>query len=145
MEDANPKDILLADDDADEFVIFELALEQTGIPYILRRADNARAIFALLQERMPAILFLDIHMPCDDGISCLALIRKQKEYDNLPIIMITGSVSRRLISECYCNGANLYMLKKNTLNELAQSLQKVFDMDWEDRRKTHSPDTFVLN
>jgi CheY-like chemotaxis protein len=124
------KDILLAEDDADDVFLFEMALKELNIPYLLRNASNGEVLFVLLKEKIPYILFLDVHMPCKDGVACVVDIRKNRDYDSLPIIMYTSNFSDKIIEECYRNGANVYLKKTTTFAELTEKLRKVFSVDW---------------
>lgn len=126
------KDILLAEDDQDDVEIFEEALRDLAIPYELRHAENGDMLFILLRDRLPYILFLDIHMPCKDGIACIIEIRKNREYDKVPVIMYTSNYSRRVVEECFRNGANMFLGKTNTYSSLVEKLRKVFSIDWGD-------------
>jgi len=141
---ATDRDILLAEDDNDDVVIFELALKELGMSYHMRHAENGEVLFVLLKEKIPYILFLDIHMPCRDGVSCIVDIRKNREYDGLPIIMYTSNFSDKIIQECFRNGANLYMTKTSTFSELTNKLRKVFSIDWDDYLHYPSQEQFVL-
>jgi CheY-like chemotaxis protein len=126
------KDILLAEDDLDDVFLFETALKELNIQYLLRHAGNGDMLFVLLKEKIPYILFLDVRMPCKDGVACVVEIRKNREYDSLPIIMYTSNLSDKIIEECYRNGANLYVTKTTTFSELTEKLKKVFALDWSD-------------
>ncbi len=132
VDQAQQKDILLAEDDIDDVVVFEMALKNLEQPYMLRHADNGDVLFVLLKDRIPYILFMDIHMPCKDGVGCITEIRKNRDYDKLPVIMYTSNLSNKIIEECYRNGANMYVTKTNTFGELTAKLKKVFAIDWED-------------
>lgn len=129
---AQTKDILLAEDDSDDLLIFETALKELDLSYMLRHADNGEVLFVLLKERIPYILFLDIHMPCKDGVACIQEIRKNREYDKLPVVMYTSNLSDKIVDECFRNGANLYMTKTDTFGALTEKIKKVFAIDWED-------------
>ena len=139
------KDILLAEDDNDDVLIFEMAMKQMDFPYLMRHADNGDVLFLLLKEKVPYILFLDIHMPCKDGVACIVEIRKNKEYDNLPVIMYTSNMSNKIVEECFRNGANLYMTKTSTINSLVDKLKKVFAIDWNDYLHYPPQNQFVLS
>ena len=139
------KDILLAEDDIDDVLIFEMALKNLGMPYILRHAENGDLLFVLLKNRIPYILFLDIHMPCKDGISCIIEIRKNREYDKLPVVMYTSNLSEKIIDSSFRNGANLYVTKTDTLSALTEKLRKVFSIDWEDYLHYPPQHQFVLS
>ncbi len=139
------KDILLAEDDMDDVLIFEMALKSIKVPHALRHAENGDRLFILLRERVPYILFLDIHMPCKDGMACIVEIRKNREYDNLPIVMYTSNLSDKIIDDCFRNGANLYVAKSASFSELTQKLRKVFDIDWGDYLHYPPHSHFVLS
>src|SRR3546814_5658156 len=74
------KDILLAEDDPDDVEIFEMALEALKLPYPISHAGNGEELLIRLKEKLPSILFLDIGMPCNDGIACIEDIRENREY-----------------------------------------------------------------
>lgn len=139
------KDILLADDDMDDVMIFEMALTSLNISYILRHAENGDQMFILLKEKIPYILFLDIHMPCKDGVSCIVEIRKNRLYDHLPVVMYTADYSDKIIEECYRSGANLYVTKSATFSELTNKLDKIFSIDWDYYLHYPPQNQFVLS
>lgn len=81
------RNVLIAEDDDDDFYIFSKAIEELSIPIILSRAENGEILIKLLNEKYPDMLFLDILMPCKDGRQCLKEIRSDRRYDDLPIII----------------------------------------------------------
>src|SRR5690349_20065011 len=123
--DPTRKDVILAEDDTDDVLVFELAAKESQIPMDIRHADDGEKLFTLLEEEVPDVLFLDIHMPCRDGVACIVEIRKKQEYDNLPVIMYTSHTTDKYINDCFRNGANLYMVKTKTIKELAENLKAV--------------------
>ncbi|QEC42014.1 response regulator [Pseudobacter ginsenosidimutans] len=125
------RDIMLAEDDADDVEIFDLGLKGLEFPYLLRHAENGDVLFIMLKDKLPYILFLDIHMPCKDGIACIVEIRKNREYDKMPVIMYTSEISKKIIEEAYRSGANLYLAKTNTIADLTDKLRKIFSIDWD--------------
>jgi CheY-like chemotaxis protein len=131
MQSTTPKtNVLLAEDDHDDVLIFELALEKVPVSVELRSAEDGERLFELLKELIPDILFLDINLPCKDGVACIAEIRRNSEYNNLPVIMYTSFKSKQYIDRCYQSGANFYIVKGNTINELAEKLKRIFSIDW---------------
>lgn len=142
---SDEKDILFAEDDLDDVEIFETALQEAGQPYIMRNAKNGDVLFVLLKDKIPYLLFLDIHMPCKDGMACIVEIRKNREYDKLPVIMYTSMFTEKIIEESYRSGANLYIAKTNTIQELVNKLKKVFSIDWSDYLHFPPREQFVIN
>lgn len=139
------KDILIAEDDREDVEIFELALKELNIEYQLRHAENGDVLFVLLKERVPYILFLDINMPCKDGVTCINEIRKNPEYDKLPVVIYTSNLYHRITEECYRNGANLYITKATTFGAIVDNLKKVFAIDWENYLHYPPYNQFVLS
>ena len=139
------RDILLADDDADEILIFETALKELKYPHTLRHAMNGDALFVLLKDKIPYILFLDIHMPCKDGVACITEIRKNREYDNLPVIVYTSNHSPSLTDECFAQGANFYLQKGYTLHTLSENLKKIFSIEWDSLMHYPLRENFILH
>ena len=146
MEPTTQKmDVLLAEDDIDDVLSLELAMKEMPFSYILRNAENGDLLFDLLKERIPDILFLDILLPCKDGTTCIIEIRKNQEYNNMPVIMYTSMTSPQYIDECYKNGANFYLLKSNSIHELIENLKKIFSVDWKNVMYFPSKQQFVLS
>ncbi len=131
------KDILLAEDDLDDVDIFKWAMDKTKIPHTIRHAENGEVLFVLLKQKIPYILFLDIEMPCKDGLSCILEIRKNREYDNLPVIIYTSYSSDKYVEETYRSGANLYINKMGSMEHIIDNLKKVFSIDW--KKYMHYP------
>jgi len=139
------KDILLAEDDMEDVQIFQAAMGELDIPHILRHAHNGESLFILLGDRVPHILFLDIDMPCKDGMACIKEIRQNKAYDHLPVIMYTSHLHEKIIEESFRNGANLFLTKAHTFNELVGKMRKIFDIDWKNYMHYPSRGNFVVN
>lgn len=142
---AQLKDIILAEDDSDDVEIFDLGLQGLDFPYLLRHAENGDVLFIMLKDKVPYILFLDIHMPCKDGLACIVEIRKNRDYDKMPVIMYTSEISKKIIEEAYRSGANLFLAKTNTIAELTDKLKKIFSIDWDNYLHFPPHSQFVMD
>jgi DNA-binding NarL/FixJ family response regulator len=146
MQPMEPKrwEVVLAEDDREDVLIFELASAEANLLINVRHAVNGDVLFTLLQEAVPDILFLDIHMPCKDGLTCIAEIRSNPAYNDLPVIMYSSYKSRKTIESAYEAGANLYLLKSQTITDLAEHLKNIFAIEW--RQPLHKPsyNQFIL-
>lgn len=142
---AQLKDIILAEDDSDDVEIFDLGLQGLDFPYLLRHAENGDMLFIMLKDKVPYILFLDIHMPCKDGLACIVEIRKNRDYDKMPVIMYTSEISKKIIEEAYRSGANLFLAKTNTIAELTDKLKKIFSIDWDNYLHFPPHNQFVMD
>lgn len=88
------KIILLADDDSDDFEIFQEALEEADCSAKLVRVENGLEVFDYLHDRAtprPNLIFLDLNMPGMNGWQCLARLKNTRDFENIPVIVYTTS------------------------------------------------------
>jgi CheY-like chemotaxis protein len=125
--------ILLADDDIDDRELFQEAMSETGFPLDVQLAEDGSRLIELLkaEKKLPDIIFLDLNMPNKNGKECLVEIRKNSYYNHIPIVIYSTSSSNRDIDETFENGANLYVRKPSSFNELLLITKNVLLLDWD--------------
>ena len=111
------KDILLAEDDNEDVEIFDLALQELKFPYILRRAENGDTLFVLLKDKIPYILFLDIHMPVLSGTGFLSTLK------NPPQVIFTTAYQEYAV-KAFDLAACDYLLKPFSLERFMIAVDK---------------------
>jgi DNA-binding NarL/FixJ family response regulator len=125
--------IWLADDDFDDCEIFEEALNKILPETILITIPNGDVLMKRLQNNLPPdFLFLDINMPCKDGIDCLKEIRAIRKLSRLPIVIFSSSTQPNHIENSYGFGATLYYSKPCSFSSLISGLSNLFKMNWND-------------
>lgn len=139
------RNVLIAEDDDDDFDIFSEAMQQLSITIILSRAENGDILIKLLSEKNPDMLFLDLNLPCRDGQNCLVEIRSNRKYDSMPIIIYTSRRDFEAVEFCFRKGANIYVYKPHSYGELVEVLEKIFAIDWEKMMYYPTFSQFVLN
>jgi CheY-like chemotaxis protein len=82
---------------------------------LLARMDD------ITKPKLPDLLILDIGLPGTNGKEILASLRQEDRTMGVPIIMMTGSNSKRDYHECISLGANAYIQK----NSDSQSLELI--------------------
>lgn len=88
---------------------------------------NARsAAQALLAGKRPEVLILDINMPEVSGLDLLEFLRRRKEWKSLPIFMLSTEAADVTVDRALQLGANGYVTKPVTLEELERVIQQVF-------------------
>lgn len=122
--------IVLAEDDRDDVLIFQLAIDSLPLTVQLTHEDDGEKLLALLRRLIPDIIFLDTHLPRKNGINCIMEIRKEKKFDNVPVIMYTAHKDEKSIEDSFAAGANFYLLKSNSVTELAQRLGMILSVKW---------------
>jgi CheY-like chemotaxis protein len=78
---------------------------------------------------LPAVVFLDLKLPFISGHDVLKWIRQQKDLDSLVVIVLTSSNEASDLSRCYALGANSYVVKPPTPEQL-EDLAKAFKWYW---------------
>jgi CheY-like chemotaxis protein len=81
--------------------------------------DTAKAL-ALIQEKQPDLIVVDVHMPVVDGVQFLNLL--QRKYPDIVKVVLTGDASESYRVACLNNGAALFIQKPAT----PEGWQKVY-------------------
>jgi CheY-like chemotaxis protein len=92
-----PLKILLADDDMDDRIFFDKALQEIPVDTTLHSVNNGEELMKYLtvnEDRLPDVLFLDLSMPRKTGFECLAEIKENEKFSALTVIMFTTSFTR---------------------------------------------------
>ena len=71
------------------------------------------------------LLLLDIVMPRLDGLEVLRRIETDKQWHNLPIIMLTTTDDPREIESCYSLGCNCYITKPMQYERFTEMLKRL--------------------
>ena len=97
--------------DKDDVLIFRLALHKLPVVIELKHASDGDMLLELLRNEIPDMIFLDIKMRGKDGMASIVEIRKNVEFNHVPVIMYTSLKGDKYVDESYSNGANFYLLK----------------------------------
>ena len=92
-----------------------------------RHFRHARlAATQLLDGKRPDLLVLDIMMPEVTGIMMLEFVRRRKEWQDIPIIMLSSEATDIQINEALDLGADAYVTKPVSIEELEGAIQTAF-------------------
>lgn len=114
--------IMVVDDDKDATALFEEVLKSEGYEAIILN-ESAKAV-QLAKKEKPALFVLDLMMPEPDGFKLCRLLRKEPEFKNTPIIIVTAlnDTDSRIVA--IGAGANDYLTKPFRLDELYTSIKE---------------------
>ncbi len=100
---------LIIDDDPEIHSILEIMLKFWGFEVHL--ADSAYQGVALAVKHQPVFIILDIEMPEINGKKTLKLLRAIERTSDIPIIILSGTLSKEVIAEVVSLGATDVMTK----------------------------------
>lgn len=116
--------ILIAEDEETDVVLLRRAFQEAEIKNPLHvTADGQEAIDFLSrlrqipQDRLPALIILDLKMPRRTGLDVLKWKREQPVLCGLPVIVFSSSAHRVDIEQAYALGANGFFVKPPSLVE----------------------------
>lgn len=121
--------IILADDDNDHGTLFERILKGVDPSKTLSVVTDGEELLRLLAQVKPEILFLDLNMPCKNGIQCLQEIRKSDALMDLKVVVYSSSSRMSDIKRSYLYKADLYMVKPFHTEHLRNALDIVLNKD----------------
>ncbi len=90
--------------------------------------ENGRlALTALItSEVIPDIIFSDWNMPIMTGIEFLKALRKEEQFKNVPVVMITTVSEKDKIVECLQYRLRGYLLKPLNKEKLEETVKNIF-------------------
>ena len=122
------KNILIAEDDIDDYQFLAEALEQISSEFTIKKATNGLQVMGYFNSsERPDIVFLDLNMPIKNGIATLQLIKAIPEFRDIPVIIYSTSNYHKAIDEAFKNEAHYYMVKPDAIGVIVEQLLYVFN------------------
>ncbi len=112
--------IVFADDDADDRLLLQEAFEENNLKCTLYFVEDGVELLDYLEQNstIPSLILLDINMPRKDGKQILQEIKSNTKWRHIPVIMFTTSKSPEDIRKCYDLGANSFIIKPSSFENL---------------------------
>jgi CheY-like chemotaxis protein len=123
------KNILVIDDNSDMRLMVSSTLVGSG--YSVRQAGDGREGIQMVIVQKPDLIICDVRMQGLDGYGTLAAIRKCSGTAAIPFILMTGSMGQNDFRRGMISGADDYLMKPFTSNELNAAVKARF------ARQTH--------
>ena len=125
--------VLLADDDMDDCIFFKKALSELPLPTQLTTVHDGEELMQMLNKetiQLPHVIFLDINMPRKNGFECLAEIKQNQKWKDIPVFVFSTSFTRdlnyerNLMGTLSMIGAEEYIRKPGDFEQLKQVIHK---------------------
>ncbi len=119
----DPARILIVEDDVDERLLLELALEAEFPRAELECVGDGAAALAAFARKPASVVVSDLQMPDVDGLTLTRWLRERPDANAVPIVLLTASGGpgewRRLSSL----GADRFVVKPANVEDLASSIR----------------------
>lgn len=113
--------ILIAEDDDEQRTALKLILKMSK--YVVTEArDGQEAIDSVCQER-PDLVLMDLSLPVLDGLEVTRELRGRAEFQNLPIIFVTGYDQQETIDSIRACGGTDFISKPIEFDDLRKMIE----------------------
>lgn len=115
-----PGNILVADDIPTNRALIKEYFRDTGLN--VYEANHGQEVLEALERRSFDLVFLDLRMPIMDGVTCIQHIRRQTQWQHLPVIVLTASAMREQLEEIMQYDFNSYLRKPVSRSDILRSV-----------------------
>lgn len=134
---AEPKDflVLVVDDEDDIRRYLSVALEDAG--FQVETASSGKEALEKVKARKPDFISLDLVMPGGSGIAFLHELRRNRDWINIPVMVVTGHARDELgkadLSQALegklLSGPGMYLEKPVTPGKYIAAVQKTLGLE----------------
>jgi CheY-like chemotaxis protein len=143
--------VLLAEDNADDVLLIQIAYANAGIRQRLEVVSNGRQAIRYLSGQapyadraahpFPTLLLLDLKMPAHDGFEVLQWLCQHPDVQRLlPTVVLTGHPSPQMVARARELGARGVLIKSVAFADLEASMRQLKQgwLDGVPREKPHA-------
>lgn len=120
--------MLIVDDDPDDRQIVKDALlefKNERDYVLLENGDKLMEYLHSVDSGLPCLILLDLNMPGKDGRIALKEIKSNKNFQHIPIIVLTTSSLEKDREISYALGANCFITKPNSYTKLIEIMESI--------------------
>ena len=114
---------LLVDDDEDIVYLLRLLLLRDG--FVVHTATNGRDAKEFIESSKPTdIVITDLMLPYVSGFELITQIREDRQWKDVPVIVLSGKVTEHSAVRALDIGANDYVTKPYNPEELSARIKR---------------------
>jgi two-component system response regulator len=120
--------ILIVEDSPDDFEVAERAFKESNLLNPIHHCGDGDSALEYLYDEtipVPGIILLDLNMPGTDGREVLDKLKKDKNFKDIPVVILTTSSDQHDIDDCYRMGANTYIQKPVDLDNFFDAIKRL--------------------
>ena len=124
---SDPRKVLIVDDEPNIVTALEFLLRRSG--YDVQLATNGAEALQQVDAYRPDLVLLDVMMPVKSGYEVCQTLRERPELAQMKIVMLSAKGSEAEINKGMSLGADLYITKPFSTQELVAAINRLFDRD----------------
>ncbi len=128
-----PITILICDDDEDDRLLTQQALENAHVSNRIRFVEDGEQLLDYLYQRgefagetgkapRPGLILLDLNMPKMGGREALKVIKQDETLRDIPVVVLSTSRLDEDITRSYQLGVNSFITKPVTFSGLVEAM-----------------------
>ena len=116
--------VLIVDDSAAIRKILQRVLVQAEVALgsVYEASDGQEAIARLKHSSSVNLILADVNMPNMDGLELLERLKANKAWKDVPVLMVTTEGSQNKVMQALQLGANGYLRKPFTADQIKEKL-----------------------
>lgn len=118
-------EVLVVDDEPSIREVVIGNLHERFPTFTFRQADSGNAALALINERVPDVILIDLRMPGLNGFTLIRLLRNRDRTRVIPIIAVSALNDRISVQKALEAGANDYCLKPIDFEQLCGKIFRI--------------------
>jgi two-component system, response regulator len=129
--------LFIVDDDQDDQLLAQETFKELGLKDIDIKfmGDGQQLVDYLRREGaysgkenlpVPSLILLDLNMPLMDGRQVLLELKADRELRNIPVVILTTSLSNDDFQHCTAIGANGFYNKPNSYNDMIRIFKEIY-------------------
>jgi len=116
------KKILLVDDSCTARLVNRMIFSQKSNYVLISAVDGKEAVERAKREK-PDLILMDIVMPRMTGLEACRVLKKDKDTQKIPVILLTTRGEEQYVQEGYASGCSDYLTKPVNDGELLDLLK----------------------
>jgi DNA-binding response OmpR family regulator len=128
----NPRKVLIVDDEPNIVTALEFLLRRSG--YDVQLATNGAEALQQVDAYRPDLVLLDVMMPVKSGYEVCQTLRERPDLAHVKIVMLSAKGSEAEINKGLSLGADLYITKPFSTQELVATIDRLFEQDGSPKR-----------
>jgi len=116
--------VLIVDDEPNIVTALEFLFRRSG--YDVRVATNGAEALEQIDSYRPDVVLLDVMMPVKSGYEVCQKVRERPDLAGVRIVMLSAKGSEAEVSKGLSLGADLYITKPFSTQELVAAIDRLF-------------------